>query len=117
MTATGHLALLRQTFPDKFVFDIAEVAMVLGCSKKRLYTLSSKKELPFATLPGFRVQVTVMELARYLDEASGLTRVGEVVRPNGEGLARTGDVQEVQELPVVKKKIGRPRKIDKLFHN
>lgn len=114
MTATGHLELLRQMFPEKFVLDIDEIAMVLGCSKKRLYTLSSKKELPFATLPGFRIQVTMMELARYLDASGAQPEVSEVFKPIGDGLARSDEVQKVQELPVTKK-IGRPRKIDSVL--
>lgn len=116
MNEIGHLALLRQMFPDKFVLDIGEVAMVLGCSKKRLYTLSSKKELPFATLPGFRIQVTLMELARYLDEASEPTGVDEIVRPGEKGCVKTGDVQEAEELPGKKRKVGRPRKIDSVLN-
>lgn len=117
MTATSHLELLRQIFPDQLVLDITEVATVLGCSKKRLYTLSSKKELPFATLPGFRIQVTLMELARYLDEASEPIGVDEIVRPGGEGRAKTGDVQKAEELPVKKRKVGRPRKMDSVLHS
>ena len=85
--------------------------MVLGCSKKRLYTLSSKKELPFATLPGFRIQVTVMELARYLD-ASGSEAMGDDASHEMEKLGAGSDVVEP---PAVKRKNGRPRKIDRIL--
>lgn len=111
MIATGHLELLRQMFPDKLVLDVTEVAMVLGCPKKRLYTLSSKKELPFATLPGFRIQVTMMELARYLD-ASGSVAVDDDVSHE---MVKSGARTDVVEPPAVKRKKGRPRKIDRIL--
>ena len=111
MTATSHLELLRQMFPDQLVLDITEVATVLGCSKKRLYTLSSKKELPFATLPGFRIQVTMMELARYLDASSSVA-VGDDVSHE---MVKPGARTNVAEPPAVKRKKGRPRKIDRIL--
>lgn len=117
MTATSHLELLRQMFPDQLVLDITEIATVLGCSKKRLYTLSSKNELPFATLPGFRIQVTMMELARYLDASGAQPDACDVVEAIEDGAASTEEVQLVQEQPVVQKKIGRPRKIDSVLNN
>lgn len=114
MTATSHLELLREMFPEKFVLDIAEVAKVLGCSKQWIYVQSSRNALPFAKLPGSRIRVTVVELARYLDASGAQPDVGEVVKPIGEGLAMSN---EVQEQPVAKKKIGRPRKIDSVLNN
>ena len=113
MTATGHLTLLRQMFPDQLVLDITEVATVLGCSKKRLYTLSSKKELPFATLPGFRIQVTMMELARYLDACSSVAVDDDV----SHAMVKWGARTDVVEPPAVKRKKGRPRKIDSVLNN
>ena len=117
MTATSHLKLLREMFPEKFVLDIAEVAQVLGCSKQWIYVQSSRKALPFAKLPGSRIRVTVMELARYLDASGAQPDVGDVVAPIEEGVASTEEVQLVQEQPVVQKKIGRPRKIDSVLNN
>ena len=64
MKCQSHLELLREMFPEKFVLDIAEVAKVLGCSKQWIYVQSSRNALPFAKLPGSRIRVTVMELAR-----------------------------------------------------
>ena len=117
MTATGHLELLRQMFPEKFVLGIDEIALVLGCSKQWIYVQSSRKALPFAKLPGSRIRVTVMELARYLDASGAQPDVGDVVAPIEEGVASTEEVQLVQEQPVVQKKIGRPRKIDSVLNN
>ena len=111
MTATSHLELLRKMFPDQLVLDITEVATVLGCSKKRLYTLSSKKELPFATLPGFRIQVTMMELARYLDACSSVAADDDV----SHAMVKSGARTDVVEPPTVKRKKGRPRKIDSVL--
>ena len=117
MTATSHLELLRKMFPEKFVLDIAEVALVLGCSKQWIYVQSSRKALPFAKLPGSRIRVTVMELARYLDASGAQPDADEVAEPIEEGSARTDEVQLVQEQSVSKKKIGRPRKIDSVLNN
>ena len=117
MTATSHLELLRKMFPEKFVLDITEIALVLGCSKQWIYVQSSRKALPFAKLPGSRIRVTVMELARYLDASGAQPDVGDVVAPIEEGVASTEEVQLVQEQPVVQKKIGRPRKIDSVMNN
>ena len=103
-------------FPEKFVLDIDDVAKVLGCSKQWIYVQSSRKALPFAKLSGSRIRVTVMELARYLDEAGAKPEVDEVVMPTGEGLARLGEVGAVQRQSVAKK-IGRPRKIDGVLFN
>lgn len=117
MTATSHLELLREMFPEKFVLDIAEVAQVLGCSKQWIYVQSSRKALPFAKLPGSRIRVTVLELARYLDASGAQPDVGEVAAATEEGLASSDEVQGVQEQPVAKKKVGRPRKIDSVLNN
>lgn len=117
MTATSHLKLLREMFPEKFVLDIAEVAQVLGCSKQWIYVQSSRKALPFAKLPGSRIRVTVLELARYLDASGAQPDVGEVAAATEEGLASSDEVQGVQEQPVAKKKVGRPRKIDSVLNN
>lgn len=111
------MELLRKMFPEKFVLDIAEIAMVLGCSKQLLYVQSARKTLPFARLPGYRFRVTLVELARYLDASGAQPDVSEVVKPIGEGLARSAEVQVVQEQAVAKKKIGRPRKIDSVLNN
>ena len=117
MKCQSHLELLRQKFPEKFVLDIAEVAMVLGCSKQWLYVQSSRKALPFAKLPGSRIRVTVMELARYLDASGAQPDVGEAAATTEEELASSDEVQVVQEQPVAKKKVGRPRKIDSVLNN
>ena len=117
MTATSHLELLRKMFPEKFVLDITEIALVLGCSKQWIYVQSSRKALPFAKLPGSRIRVTVMELARYLDASGAQPDVGDVVTPIDEGAASSVDVQLVQEQPVAQKKVGRPRKIDSVMNN
>lgn len=117
MIDTGHLALLRQMFPDKFVLDIADIAQVLGCSKQWIYVQSSRKALPFAKLPGSRIRVTVMELARYLDASGAQPDVGDVVEPIENRAASAGDAPLVQEQPVGQKKIGRPRKIDSVLNN
>ena len=117
MTATGHLELLRQMFPEKFVLGIDEIAKVLGCSKQWIYVQSSRNALPFAKLPGSRIRVTVMELARYLDASGAQPDASEAVKQIAEGLASSNEVQVVQEQPFAKKKIGRPRKIDSVLNN
>ena len=117
MTATSHLELLREMFPEKFVLDIDEVAKVLGCSKQWLYVQSSRNALPFAKLPGSRIRVTVMELARYLDASGAQPDADKVAVTTEEGLASSDEVQIVQEQPVAKKKVGRPRKIDSVLNN
>ena len=117
MTATSHLELLREMFPEKFVLDIGEVVKVLGCSKQWIYVQSSRNALPFAKMPGSRIRVTVMELARYLDASGAQPDVGDVVTPIDEGAASSVDVQLVQEQPVAQKKVGRPRKIDSVMNN
>lgn len=116
MTDTSHLKLLREMFPEKFVLDIDEVAKVLGCSKQWIYVQSSRNSLPFAKLPGSRIRVTVMELARYLDASGAQPDMGEVIAPIEEMAASTGEVQLVQEQPVEQKKIGRPRKVDSVLN-
>lgn len=103
-------------FPEKFVLDIDEVAKVLGCSKQWIYVQSSRNSLPFAKLPGSRIRVTVMELARYLDASGAQPDMGEVIAPIEEMAASTGEVQLVQEQPVEQKKIGRPRKVDSVLN-
>ena len=85
MTATGHLELLRQMFPEKFVLGIDEIAKVLGCSKQWIYVQSSRNALPFAKLPGSRIRVTVMELARYLDASGAQPDADKVVTPIEKG--------------------------------
>lgn len=117
MTLTSHLELLREMFPEKFVLDIDEVAKVLGCSKQWIYVQSSRNALPFAKLPGSRIRVTMMELARYLDASGAQPDVVEGAKPIEDGAASSAEVQEVQEQPVAKKKIGRPRKIDGVLNN
>ena len=117
MTATSHLELLREMFPEKFVLDIGEVVKVLGCSKQWIYVQSSRNALPFAKLPGSRIRVTVMELARYLDASGAQPDVCDVDEPIEDRVASSAEVQEVQEQPVAKKKIGRPRKIDSVLNN
>ena len=117
MTATSHLELLREMFPEKFVLDIGEVVKVLGCSKQWIYVQSSRNALPFAKLPGSRIRVTVMELARYLDASGAQPDVCDVDEPIEDRVASSAEVQEVQEQPVAKKKIGRPRKIDSVLNS
>ncbi|MDH1766560.1 helix-turn-helix domain-containing protein [Comamonas aquatica] len=117
MTATGHLELLRQMFPEKFVLGIDEIAKVLGCSKQWIYVQSSRNALPFAKLPGSRIRVTVMELARYLDASGAQPDADKVVTPIEKGTVSSDEVQLAQEQPVAKKKIGRPRKIDSVLNN
>ncbi|WP_217997652.1 helix-turn-helix domain-containing protein [Comamonas aquatica] len=104
-------------FPEKFVLDIDEVAKVLGCSKQWLYVQSSRNALPFAKLPGSRIRVTVMELARYLDASGAQPDADKVAAPIEKGTASSDEVQLAQEQPVAKKKIGRPRKIDGVLNN
>ncbi len=117
MTAASHLELLREMFPEKFVLDIDEVAKVLGCSKQWIYVQSSRSALPFAKLPGSRIRVTVMELARYLDASGAQPDADKVVTPIERGTASSDEVQLAQEQPVAKKKIGRPRMIDGVLNN
>ena len=116
MTAASHLELLREKFPEKFVLDIAEIAKVLGCSKQWIYVQSSRNALPFTKMPGSRIRVTVIELARYLDASGVQPDACDVVEPIEDGVASSGEVQEVQKQPVAKKKIGRPRKIDSVLN-
>lgn len=117
MNDTSHLELLRQMFPERFVLDITEIAMVLGCSKQLLYVQSARKTLPFARLPGYRFRVTLVELARYLDASGAQPDASEVVKQSKEGFAAADQMQEVQGSPVAKKKVGRPKKINRILNH
>ena len=111
MNATSHLELLREMFPEKFVLDIVEIAKVLGCSKQWLYVQSSRKALPFTKLPGSRIRVTVVELAHYLDTSGSLAMCEEITR----GMSKPDAEAQARDLLPVKRKPGRPRKIDRVL--
>lgn len=96
MKDSVHLPLLQAMFPGKIILNIDEIVQVINISKQHAYNLSYQKKLPFKCVEGSgRVQVSIVELARYLDDAS-LTK-----QPEPE--------QKVLEPLPIKKKRGRPR--------
>lgn len=95
-----HLPILQAMFPGKALLGPPEIATVLDISVKHVYTLSSSGKLGFK-LAGItnRVQVSIVELARYLDEKTVMA-------------VEAVPVPEPQPIPVpqlIKKKVGRPR--------
>lgn len=95
-----HLPILQAKFPGKILLGPEEIASVLDISVKHVYNLSSKGKLGFK-LAGItdKIQVSIVELARYLDE--------KTVKA-----ADPSPVPEPQPTPIpqlIKKKLGRPR--------
>ncbi|MCA7983693.1 helix-turn-helix domain-containing protein [Burkholderia vietnamiensis] len=88
----SHLSLLRELFPDKILLSVEDIAKVLNVSKQHIYNQSSEKRLPFRCVENTdRIFVSIVELARYLDEAT-LTKESP-----------SSDYQPAQKKP------GRPR--------
>ena len=95
-----HLPILQAMFPNKILLGPEEIATVLDISAKHVYHLSSKGKLGFklASITD-KIQVSIVELARYLDEKT-VKATEPVAAP------------EPQPTPVpqlIKKKLGRPR--------
>jgi len=95
-----HLPILQGMFPNKVLLGPEEIATVLDISTNHVYNLSSSGKLGFK-LAGItnRVQVSIVELARYLDEKT--VKAAEPVA-----------MPEPPPIPVpqlIKKKVGRPR--------
>jgi hypothetical protein len=67
---SGHLQVLMSIFPGKIFLDVDDIAKCLGQSKGHIYNLSSAKKLPFQLEWGLgdKVQVSIVEMAKYLDE-------------------------------------------------
>lgn len=94
----GHLDVLMAMFPGQVLLDVDDIAKCLRHSKGHIYNLSSAKKLPFNVEWGLgdKVQVSIVEMARYLD--SKLEQ--KVEKPTAPELV----------APVVThKKLGRPR--------
>lgn len=66
----GHLEVLMAMFPGKIFLDVEEIAQCLRQSKSHIYNLSSAKKLPFQLQWGLgdKIQVSIVEMAKYLDE-------------------------------------------------
>lgn len=64
-----HLPLLRELFPGKIFLDTHDIARVLGISCAHVYRMSSEKKMPFKVVNDCtrRIQVSIVEMARYLD--------------------------------------------------
>lgn len=91
-----HLPLLLAKFPGKILLGVDEIAEIMNISKHHVYNLSYQKKLPFKCIDATkRVQVSIIELARYLDDDS------YTKQPKSEP-------QGPEPLPI-KKKRGRPR--------
>lgn len=91
-----HLPLLQEKFPGKILLGVDEIAEIMNISKHHVYNLSSQKKLPFKCIDATkRVQVSIVELARYLDDDSYTKQPKS--EPKGP-----------EPLPI-KKKRGRPR--------
>ena len=89
-----HLPLLQARYPNKILLGTDEIAEVMNVSKYHIYNLSSQKKLPFKCIEATkRVQVSIIELARYLDDSS---------------LTKQPEQKALGPMPI-KKKIGRPR--------
>ena len=93
-----HLPILQAMFPSKVLLGPEEIATVLDISVKHVYNLSSKGKLGFK-LAGItdKIQVSIVELARYLDE-----KTVKAAEPQAEP-----PPTPVPQL--IKKKLGRPR--------
>lgn len=92
----GHLDVLMSMFPQKMFLDINDIAKLLNVSKGHIYNLSSAKKLPFKLYDDIdKIQVSIIEMARYLDSKLEQER----------GPIKREDIQVVQK----KKGRGRPR--------
>jgi S-ribosylhomocysteine lyase LuxS involved in autoinducer biosynthesis len=92
-----HLQLLRELFPGKVFLDSHEIARVLCISRSHLFRMSSKKTIPFKLSNDCsKIQVSIIEMARYLD-----TKL----------LAEGHELKHEPVIISTKKKRGRPRKI------
>lgn len=96
---SGHLQVLMSIFPGKIFLDVDDIAKCLGQSKGHIYNLSSAKKLPFQLEWGLgdKVQVSIVEMAKYLDEKIQ-------VQP-----AKVEKPALVNPEIVPPKKVGRPR--------
>ncbi|MDN7869818.1 helix-turn-helix domain-containing protein [Burkholderia multivorans] len=92
----GHLDVLMNMFPQKAMLNADDLAKALNVSRQHIYNLCHVDKLPFklekAKGSKTRIQVSIIEVARYLDSK---LEVREVKR---------------EEIEVVDKpKVGRPR--------
>jgi hypothetical protein len=99
----GHLDVLMSIFPGKIFLDVDDIAKCLGQSKGHIYNLSSAKKLPFQLEWGLgdKVQVSIVEMAKYLDSKLQIQPVKEE------------KLKLVNPVIVAPKKVGRPRGITK----
>lgn len=65
-----HLKILRAVFPKQVMLDVKDIAKCLNVAPGTLYNLNSTGKLPFKARLGMsnRLQVSIVELARYLDK-------------------------------------------------
>jgi hypothetical protein len=65
-----HLKILRSVFPKQVMLDVNDIAKCLNVTAGTIYNLNSTGQLPFKCRIGIsnRLQVSIVELARYLDE-------------------------------------------------
>ena len=97
----GHLDVLMSMFPQKMFLDINDIAKLLNVSKGHIYNLSSAKKLPFKLYDDTdKIQVSIVEMARYLDskleqvEREPIKREDiQVVQKRGPGRPRGGSIR------------------------
>lgn len=96
---SDHLQVLMSIFPGKVFLDVDDIAKCLGQSKGHIYNLSSAKKLPFQLEWGLgdKIQVSIVEMAKYLDSKLEVRKAEPKVTP----LANP--------VVIAKKKLGRPR--------
>ena len=92
---SGHLEILKSMFPAQILLDVDEIARCMRVSPGHIYNLVSAKKFPLKLERGFgnRVTVSLVALANYLDK----TLLPDTAVPGYQ--------------VIIKKKVGRPRKL------
>lgn len=92
-----HLPLLTAMFPGQLMLNVDDIASLMAYSKGHIYNLASTKKLPFKIAEGLgdRIQVSIIEMADYLDSKL-LSKPAEKSEPE-------------PEATTTKRKVGRPR--------
>ena len=63
-----HLPILRDMFPNQVFLSVDEMAQILSVSKAQIYKMCEQKRVPFTLVKlTNKVQVSIVEMARYLD--------------------------------------------------